>query len=216
MVDKSFFVKLIEEAKARAPRRNFTQAVELYVILDPFKVKASEFNINEVVSLPHGMARKASICVVASGDMALRAKKANVERVLTSEELDRLGTNKKDAKRLAREHDFFIADTSLMPKVGKSLGPYLGPRGKMPLPITINSPIEAMIERLRNSVRARTKAHSALSCKIGTEDMEVDMLASNAMAVVESLEKKIPGGTRSIKKYGIKLTMGNIVKGSAV
>jgi large subunit ribosomal protein L1 len=205
---------MIDEAKAKATKRKFNQSVELYVILDPYKVKAADVNINEVVNLPNKVATKATVCVLASGDLALRAKKANVEQIVAPEELDRLGTNKKDAKKLARDSDFFLADTSLMPKVGKSLGPYLGPRGKMPLPITVNSPLEAMIERLRSSVRLRTRAHSAISCKIGTEDMESDKLATNALAVLESLEKKLPGGIKSVKKYGVKLAMGDIIKGS--
>ena len=214
MADKNSFIKMIDEAKAKATKRKFNQSVELYVILDPYKVKAADVNINEVVNLPNRVATKATVCVLASGDLALRAKKANVEQIVAPDELDRLGTNKKDAKKLARDSDFFLADTSLMPKVGKSLGPYLGPRGKMPLPITVNSPLEAMIERLRSSVRVRTRAHSAISCKIGTEDMESDKLATNAMAVLESLEKKLPGGVKSVKKYGVKLAMGDIVKGS--
>jgi len=214
LADKNSFIKMIDEAKAKATKRKFNQSVELYVILDPYKVKAADVNINEVVNLPNRVATKATVCVLASGDLALRAKKANVEQIVAPDELDRLGTNKKDAKKLARDSDFFLADTSLMPKVGKSLGPYLGPRGKMPLPITVNSPLEAMIERLRSSVRVRTRAHSAISCKIGTEDMESDKLATNAMAVLESLEKKLPGGVKSVKKYGVKLAMGDIVKGS--
>jgi large subunit ribosomal protein L1 len=214
MADKTSFTKLIDEAKTKASKRKFKQSVELYVILDPFKVKAADVSINEVVNLPNKLAEKAKVCVVASGDLALRAKRANVEQIVAPDELDRLGTNKKDAKKLARDNDFFLADTSLMPKVGKSLGAFLGPRGKMPLPITVSSPLEAMIERLRTSVRVRTRAHSALSCKIGTEDMESDKLATNALAVLESLEKKLPGGTKSVKKYGIKLAMGDIVKGS--
>jgi large subunit ribosomal protein L1 len=216
LVDKGSFAKMIDEAKSKASKRKFKQTVELYVILDPFKVKAADVNINEVVNLPNKLPTQASICVLAAGDLALRAKKANVDAVVAPEELDRLGTNKKDAKKLAREHDFFLADTSLMPRVGKSLGPYLGPRGKMPLPITVNSPLEAMIDRLRSSVRIRTRAHAALSCKIGTEDMESDKLATNAIAVLENLEKKLPNGLKSVKKYGVKLSMSPIVKTTGV
>ncbi len=214
MADRNSFIKMIDEAKSKASKRKFTQSVELYVIMDPFKVKAADVSINDTVSLPNKVAEKARICVLASGDLALRAKRANVEQIVAPDELDRLGTNKKDAKKLARENDFFLADTSLMPRVGKSLGPYLGPRGKMPLPITVSSPLDAMIERLRGSVRVRTRAHSAISCKIGTEDMESDKLADNALAVLDSLDKKIPGGIKSVKKYGVKLSMGGIAKGS--
>jgi ribosomal protein L1 len=44
--------------------------------------------------------------------------------------------------------------------------------------------------------------------------MPSDKLADNALAVLDSLDKKIPGGIKSVKRYGIKLSMGGIAKGS--
>lgn len=212
MIDKDTLVELIKKAKESSPKRNFKQAVELFVILDSHRVKPNEININEVVTLPSRPNTQASIAVIASGDLALRAKRAGSDSVIPAEEVDRLSTNKKDSKKLAKQFDFFIAETSAMPKIGKSLGQFLGPKGKMPAPITQSSPIEQMIERLKGSTRVRTRAHAGISCKIGEEDMSDDQLAANALAVLEALERKLPSGLKAVKSIGIKLAMGPLKK----
>ena len=56
----------------------------------------------------------------------MRAKRAGVETVMEPDSLDRLGSNKRDARKIVRAHDFFLADASLMSSVGRSLGPFLG------------------------------------------------------------------------------------------
>ena len=66
----------------------------------------------------------------ASGDNALRAKNAGADRVIEGAELDTLASEKRSAKKLAREYQFFLADTALMPKIGRILGSFLGPEGK--------------------------------------------------------------------------------------
>jgi large subunit ribosomal protein L1 len=212
LIEKNSLIELIKKAKEEAPKKNFKQSVELYVMLDNHRVKFHDININEVISLPSRSAGQASVAVIATGELALRAKRAGADVVIAGDEIDRLTTNKRDSKKLARDFDFFMAETSLMPKIGKSLGPYLGPRGKMPLPITLTSPVDQLIERLKGSTRIRARGHGGLSCRIGEEDMDDEKLASNALAVLDALERKIPNGLKSIKAIGVKLTMGPIKK----
>ncbi|MDG6939839.1 MAG: 50S ribosomal protein L1 [Nitrososphaerota archaeon] len=208
MIDKKTLTGIIGQAKAKGTKKKFKQSVELYVMLDSHRVKAADININETVALPNRPGNQPTVCVIASGELGMRAKRAGADAVIAVEEMDRLATNKKDAKKVSKAYDFFMADTSLMPRIGKTLGPFLGPKGKMPLPITLNSPIDQMLERLRGSIRSRTRAHSAISCKIGEEDTDDDKLAANALAVLESLERKIPNGLKVARRIGVKLTMG--------
>ena len=44
--------------------------------------------------------------------------------------LDKLAQDKRASRKFINKYDFFLADTKLMPLVGKSLGQLLGPRGK--------------------------------------------------------------------------------------
>jgi large subunit ribosomal protein L1 len=201
---------MIKEAKATDKERKFKQSLELIMVFKDIEVKKG-FSINETIQLPKTNS-PAAICVMASGDMGLKAKNAKADKVIDSDDLTRLATNKRESKKLINSFDFFLADTKLMPVVGKVLGQLLGPRGKMPTPVPFNAPIDSFLERFRSSVRVRVKNSLSMSCKIGDESMEDAELASNAHAVLSGIEKKLPNGDKNIRKILIKTTMGKIAK----
>ena len=208
MLDDNQLKNLVKNARDGIIKRNFTQSAELTLILKDIDVKKG-FSINEVVNLPNKTMKTSSICVFASGDMGMRARKAQVDRVIEPDELDRLATNKKDARKVVKAYDFFFADTTLMSNVGRSLGQFMGPKGKMPSPITYGAPIENIAERFRGSVRARAKNQLNISAKIGDEKMKDEHLVDNALAVISTIEKKLPQGDKNIRNAVIKFTMSN-------
>lgn len=201
---------MIKEAKANDKERKFKQAIELIMIFKDIDVKKG-FTINETIQLPKTNS-PAAICVMASGDMGLKAKTAKADRVMDNDEINRLASNKRETRKLINSFDFFLADTKLMPIVGKVLGQLLGPRGKMPTPVPFNAPIDSFLARFRSSVRVRVKNSLSMSCKIGDESMDDSDLAANAHAVLGAVEKKLPNGDKNIRKILIKTTMGKIVK----
>jgi large subunit ribosomal protein L1 len=144
--------------------------------------------------------------------MGIKAKNANADRIIDEDELTKLGANKRESRKVINKYDFFLADTKLMPTVGKVLGQLLGPRGKMPTPVPFNAPIESLLERFKSSIRIRVKNSLSLSCKIGEEDMDEQHIAANANAVTNAVEKQLPNGDKNIKKIMIKTTMGKAVK----
>lgn len=81
--------------------------------------------------------------------MGTKAREANATAVVDADELGRLSTDKRAARKFINKYDFFLADTQIMPTVGKSLGQLLGPRGKMPTPVPFNAPIEAFLQRFK-------------------------------------------------------------------
>ena len=201
---------MIKEAKATDKERKFKQSIELIMVFKDIDVKKG-FTINETIQLPKTNS-PAAICVMASGDMGLKAKNAKADKVIDNDELTRLAANKRESRKLINSFDFFLADTKLMPVVGKVLGQLLGPRGKMPTPVPFNAPIDSFLERFRSSVRVRVKNSLSMSCKIGDESMEDTELASNAHAVLSGVEKKLPNGDKNIRKVLIKTTMGKLAK----
>ena len=211
MVNESDILSLIQESKNSQKDRKFKQALELYIIFKDIDVKKG-FALNEVIQLPKKMAKPAAVCVMATGDMSLKAKNANADQVIDNTELTTLAENKRESRKLINKYDFFLADTKLMPVVGKSLGQLLGPRGKMPTPVPFNAPIGSFLERFRQSIRVRVKNSLSLSCKIGDETMDEKDLANNALAVINAIEKKLPNGDKNFKKFMIKTTMGNAIK----
>ena len=211
MVNESGILSLIQESRKSEKSRKFKQALELYIVFKDIDVKKG-FALNEVIQLPKQMTKPAAVCVMATGDLGLKAKDAKADQVIDNTELDNLAQNKRESRKLINKYDFFLADTKLMPIVGKSLGQLLGPRGKMPTPVPFNASIESFLERFRHSIRVRVKNSLSLSCKIVDETMDDSDLASNAMTVINAIEKKLPNGDKNFKKFMIKTTMGKAIK----
>jgi large subunit ribosomal protein L1 len=215
MVSNSQLLELVKRAREGSTKRNFTQSAELTIVLKDIDVKKG-FGLNEVVALPHKPSKQPSICVIATGDMGSRARKAGIERVMEPQELDRLGTNKREARKVVRAHDFFLANTAQMASIGRSLGQFLGPKGKMPTPLPYGAPVENIAERFKNSVRVKAKNQLNVSAKIGDEKMDDGQLVENASAIVAAIEKKLPQGDKNIRNTMVKFSMGKAAKLTAL
>jgi len=211
MINDVHLTQMIGEAKKGQKERKFKQSVEIIMVFRDIDVKKG-FAINETVQLPKTLSQPASVCVVASGDLGLKAKSANADRIVDGTEVNKIGANKRESRKLINGFDFFLSDTSLMATVGKTLGQFMGPRGKMPTPIPFNAPIDSILERFRSSIRVRLRNSLSLACKIGDETMSDEDLTANANAVISLVEKKLPSGDKNIKKIMIKTTMGKLIK----
>ena len=211
MVNESQLLETINVDKKSEKERKFKQSLEMIMVFRDIDVKKG-FAINEIIQLPKEMSQPAKICVMASGDMGSKAKDANADEVLDNDSITTLAQDKRQSRKLLNKYDFFLADTKLMPIVGKSLGQLMGPRGKMPTPVPFNADIQSFLNRFKKSIRVRLKSSLALSCKIGDESMDEADLATNASTVISAIEKKLPNGEKNIKKIMIKTTMGKAVK----
>ena len=211
MVNETQLVEVIKKAKESEKTRKFQQSIELILVFKDIDVKKG-FAISETIQLPKKMSKAASVCIIATGDLGIKAKNAKADRVMNEAELVQLGKNKRESRKVINKYDFFLADTKLMPTVGKVLGQLLGPRGKMPTPIPFNAPVEALLERFRTSVGVKVKGSLSLSCKIGEESMDDADLAANANTIAAAIEKKLPNGDKNIRKIMIKITMGKAIR----
>jgi large subunit ribosomal protein L1 len=209
MITDAQLVDLVKDAKSATKERKFTQAVELIITFKDIDVKKG-FAINEVVQLPK-TSSPARVCIIATGDMNQKAKAAKADSVIGTEELEKFGINKRESRKFINKYDFFLADTKVMPTVGKTLGQLLGPRGKMPTPVPFDASIDAFLQRFRSCIKVRTRASLSISAKIGDVTMEDADLAINAHAVLNAVEKKLPNGEKNIRKILVKTTMGKPV-----
>ena len=210
MITEAQLAEVITKAKEGSKKRKFKQSIELIINFKDIDVKKG-FAINEVIQLPK-TSSPATVCVIATGDMNQKAKAAKADSVIGNDELTKYEANKRESRKFINKYDFFLADTKIMPTVGKALGQLLGPRGKMPTPVPFNAPIDAFLSRFRKSIKVRTRASLSISCKVGDESMEDSDLATNAFTVLNAIEKKLPNGEKNIKKVLIKTTMGKPVK----
>ena len=211
-LDKKTILDAVKEAKEKSGKKKFNQTVDLILNIVEIDMKSPEGKIQEVVELPHATGKPNKVCVIASGELALKARRANADSVIERADLEGLAGKKKELRKLAEEYDIFISEAPLMPLVGRILGPVLGPRGKMPVPVAPNADIASLIAKHRKTIVVRMRNQPIIQCSVGTENMNEEELFDNIQAVLRVLEGKLKRGLKNIKLAYIKTSMGTPVK----
>jgi len=201
----------IKKALEAGKKRNFKESVEFITVFRELDLKSQDARMRETVFLPHEPRKQVKICVVAEGDLALQAKNAGAYKVIGKKDLDEMSANRKLAKKLARECDWVLVQTDLMPIAGRVLGPALGPRGKIPVPLPPRGDAGAIISRYKRAVLLRIKDQPQIQARIGTVDNSLDELVENAQAILQAIENKYKG-LNVLEAVYVKKTMGPPVK----
>jgi len=211
-LDKKTILDAVKEAKEKSGKKKFNQTVDLILNIVEIDMKSPEGKIQEVVELPHATGKPNKVCVIAAGELALKARRANADSVIERADLEGLAGKKKELRKLAEEYDIFISEAPLMPLVGRILGPVLGPRGKMPVPVPPTADIASLIAKHRKTIVVRMRNQPIIQCSVGTENMNEEELFDNIQAVLRVLEGKLKRGFKNIKLAYIKTSMGTPVK----
>lgn len=208
MVERAKIVEAVKAAIEKAPSRKFAESVDITVNLKNIDMAQPKNRIDETILLPHGTGRKVGIAVLGKGDITTRAREAGADLIIGPEEIERLGGAPREARKIASMYRFFLAETSVMPQVGRFLGPRLGPRGRMPMPVPAGTDIRPIIERLRNSVKIRTKDKKTFHVKVGSTGMPPEQIAENIDTVLRRVESVLEQGPMNIRSVYVKTTMG--------
>jgi len=205
-------MEAVKKAKEESKPRNFTQSVDVIVNIKDLDVKKPENRFDEEVTLPNGRGKAVKIGFIADGELAVQAKNAGIDLVVTKEDLEEIGKDRKQAKKITNAHDFFVAQTEKMPLDGRFLGPVLDPRKKMPKPVPASAKAEPIIERLRSTVKIGVKDQASIQTLVGTQDMSDEQIAENIEAVLAVLDRNLEKGRNQIKSMFVKTTMGSVVR----
>jgi large subunit ribosomal protein L1 len=191
-------------------KRKFTQSVEFVVNFRGVDFAKQDNRLNLSVALPNGTGKNVKVAVFADGQLAMDAKKAGADLVLSGAEIPDLAKDKAKLKILMKDHVFF-AQPNLMMQVGKNLGQVMGTRDKLPKPI-VGSSIEKLAEVEKRTVKLKSKGKylPVASCRVGNENMDAEKIAENIMQVYEAVSNAV--GKQSLKSAYVKLTMGKPVK----
>jgi len=211
-LDKKTLLTAIKEVKSKSKERKFTQSVDLILDIKELDMKAPEGRIQQIVELLHVTGKPNKICVFATGELAFKAKASSADIVIEKADLESLLGKKKALRKLGNTYDVFISEAPLMALVGRTFGPVLGPRGKLPIPVPPNVNIKEEIEKHRKTVRIRMRNQPIIQVQIGTEDMKDEDLVDNILAVLRFLDGKLKRGLKNIKFLFIKTSMGTPVK----
>ncbi len=179
-------------------KRKFSQGFDLIINITNIDMKKPDSRFVKEISLPHGKGKEIKVGVIS--------EKSEYDKDF----LLRMEKDKKAAKQFTKSYDFFLCEVPLMTLVGKSLGRYLGPAGKMPKPLPPNVDPKNMMKALEKSVRVKLNTTPVVQCTIGTEKMEDNQIKENADKVIEEVRKILPGKSY-IKNVYIKKTMSKPV-----
>lgn len=211
-MDKQEILEAVKKAKEDSKPRNFTQSVDVVINIKDLDVKKPENRIDEEVLLPKGRGKDIKIAFIADGELALQAKNAGADLVITKSELEELGKDRKEAKKIANQYNFFVAQADLMPLVGRFLGPVLGPRKKMPKPVPATIKPDTIIDRLKSTIKVRVKDQPVIQALVGSQEMDDELIADNIEAVLGILDRKLEKGRNQIKSIYVKTSMGPVAR----
>lgn len=194
----------VKKLKESSEKRNFSQTFDLIISLKEYDLKKPENKFSEDVFLPSGRGKEAKVVLFSDSIREVGCD------VLTSEDLNSLAKNKRSAKTLVKQTDFFLAEPKLMPVVGKVLGQFVGPKGK--LPKIVSGDVKQMVKNYKKSVRIRVKDSPVIQCLVGKDSMRDEEIVENIESVLKFLESKLPKGKQNIGKVLLKLTMSGPVR----
>ena len=214
-MDKEQIQAAIAKAKDISGKRNFKQSFDLIINLKGLDLKKPEHQIDAFITLPNARGKKVKVCALVGAELEAQAK-GIFDSVISSDNFDRY-KDKKGVRKVANSFDFFIAQANIMPKVATVFGRVLGPRGKMPNPksgavVPPNANLKPLYEKFQRTVRTNAKTAPLIQCPIGTEDMNNNDVAENALTVYNSLVHLLPNEKHNIRDAYVKLTMGKTVK----
>lgn len=208
-------IKNIEKALLNireSNKRKFSQSIDLIVKLKGYSVK-TDGEINMIVKLNKSV-KETKICSVVGPELLDDSKKC-CEKVLTDKELEKI--TPKEAKKIARDFDFFIAQIQLMPQLAKKMGRILGPLGKMPNPkkgqvLSPKSNVKEVVQKLKNSVKISTNKQNVIAVKVGNENTDNSEIIENIKIIIEAIKNNMPSQQGVINELILKTTMGKPVK----
>ncbi len=202
----------VTQAIESAPKRKFSESIDLAINLKNIDLSQPKNRINEAILLPNGRGKSTKVAVFAKGDLAIKAQNGGADLLISPDDLSNIGSDKKQMRVISRGIDFFLAEAPLMPSIGKSFGPILGPKGKMPDPIPSTADPAPIIDRLKRTTKVRSKDKITFHALVGNVQMPPDEIAANVEAVIRAIEPKLEKGAQNISSIYVKTTMGPAVR----
>ncbi len=215
-MEKKELLDALKKLKEETKKRKFKQSVDMVVNLKGLNLKKTEEQVDFFVTLNHSVGRKVKVAGLVGPELKDEAAKS-LDFALIQEDFDKYQQNKKLAKKLAREYDFFVAQGNIMAKVAAAFGRAFGPLGKMPNPkaglvVPPKTPLKPLYEKLQRTVHVKAKVAPIVQIAVGNEEMNEDEVVDNILVTYDNLIHHLPGEKNNIKSIYLKLTMGKPVK----
>ena len=197
----------IKNAVEGAPERKFVESLDIAFTIKDIDLKNPNNRIHEEIRLPAGRGKAIKVAMFAASDASQKARAAGIH-VIDPSEIEELGKNKGNAKKLANSFDFFLSEVPHMGLIGRYLGVVLGPRGKMPRPVPPVVDPSVIANGLQSTTVIKSRDKITFQASFGTCSQSHEELVKNAMEVYNRVISKLERGIGNIRSLYIKTTMG--------
>ncbi len=213
-MDKKLVLDVLKKVKESSNKRNFKQSIDFIVSFKDLDLKKADNQLDLFVVLHHGKGKKSKVCALVGPELLDESKKV-CDLAISVGDFQKY--DKKKAKKLSKEYDFFIAQANIMPKIASSFGKFLGPKGKMPNPkagciVAPGANLRALYEKLQKTIYINVKKDPLFQCIVGLEDDNEEEIADNVIDIYNSILAHLPSEKHNIKSMYLKLTMGPSIK----
>lgn len=210
-MDNKTVLAVLKDMRADVKERKFNQSVDFIMNLKDLNLKNPTDQVEFFLTVPNPV-RKNKICAIVGGELEAEAKKV-CDFVITQAELDKYKKDKKLAKKLAAEYDFFIAQANLMGQIAGAVGRVFGPRGKMPNPkagcvVPPKATLGPLYDRLQRTIKVSAKKFPVVQLNAGKQDMSDEDIAKNVVYFYDQVEHHLPKEHHNIRGTLMKFTMG--------
>ncbi len=204
-------LEAVRKVKSSSKERKFIQSIDLAISLRDVNLKDPSKRFRVEVLLPHPLNKDTNICVIGDAALISKAEDAGIKHTLNEDQIDQLARNANDAKIFINTIDYFLAIPQMMALIGKTLGRYLGPAGKMPSVLPPNANLENFVARYNRTCRIRLRQNPVIQCRVATEDMNDEEITENVRTIITEIENRLEQGLQNIKHAHIKTTMGPVI-----
>ena len=201
--------------------RKFDESIDLIINFKDINLNDPKNRIDKEIILSNEVITgdNPNICVIASDEILLEAKKLGVDTLDSNGLVNLNNEEKKFKKKFAKKYDYFVVEDKMMRDVARYLARFLGPVGKMPKPFPtgygiISSPDDLKVahERYKKTIRVQMKKQPIIFVKIGKKSMDQEKLYENMKTVINFIADKMPHKFNNFKSMYLKTTMGKPVK----
>jgi len=182
----------------------FDETVEVSIRLgvDP---RHADQVVRGTVALPHGLGKEVRVLVIAKGEKAEAAEKANADYVGYEEYIEKI-------QKGWLEFDVIVATPDAMRDLGK-LGRVLGPRGLMPNPKsgTVTREVGTTVKEIKaGKIDFRVDKTGIVHTGVGKASFEKDKLRDNVKTLMQMIIRLKPSSAKGayLKSVCISNTMG--------
>ncbi len=198
------------------PHVKFDETVEVALRLG-IDTKQSDQTVRGAVTLPSGTGKKVRIAVVASAEVAEKAKAAGADVVGLDDLIEKI-------KGGWLEFDSLITTPGDMPKL-RALGKVLGPKGLMPNPKTgtVTDNVEKAVKEAKaGKVEFRADKGGCAHTPIGKLSFTVEQLEVNCRTIINAIIAAKPSAAKgtyllsgtvcSTMSPGLKISLKDFIK----